>query len=149
MSDDWKTPGWLMDHFLEHFDPCPSDPVGDYLSIDWKSPAYVNPPYSRPKEWVKKAIEQQERGIDIVMLLRVDVSTEWYKMLVEAGAHFCYFNERLRFSESNGSPNFCSMLVFLEGKKENLQLLRRPAPSARACGGQDTPGNAPNAKGGG
>lgn len=115
MNDLWKTPEWLKEHFKGHFDPCPSNPTIDGLNVDWSSPAFVNPPYSKPLLWVKKAIEQQKRGVDVVMLLRVDVSTEWYKTLVEADAHFAYFNERLRFSESRNSPNFASMLVYLKG----------------------------------
>lgn len=119
-SDNWKTPKWLMRHFGRHYDPCPSiiEPGIDGLIDGWYSPAYCNPPYSQPGKWVDKALEQQKKGVDIVMLLRVDPSTRWYKKLVEAGAHFFYCNERLKFSESKGSPNFASMLVFLEGRDE-------------------------------
>lgn len=56
---------------------------------------------------------ERERGINIVMLLRVDVSTEWYKLLIENKSHFAYFNERLKFNDSKNSPNFSSMLVYL------------------------------------
>jgi hypothetical protein len=117
MNDTWKTPEWLKKHFKNHFDPCPENPQFNGLEIDWSGPAFVNPPYSKPILWVKKAIEQHQRGVDVVMLLRVDVSTEWYKLLIEANAHFAYFNERLRFSDSVNSPNFCSMLVYLKGKE--------------------------------
>lgn len=41
--------------------------------------------------------------------------------------NFSYFNERLKFSNSQGSPNFCSMLVFLKG---SLPL----PPPAKAVG---------------
>lgn len=119
-SDEWETPKWLMKTFMEKcYDPCPKHRASYWdglMQQDWNSPAYVNPPYSDPASWVEKAIEQQERGCDIIMLLRCDPSTKWYKKLVEADAHFAYFNERLKFSESKGSPNFASMLVFLEGK---------------------------------
>jgi len=115
-SDLWRTPIWLMKHYKNHFDPCPFEHKVDGLMRDWRSPAYVNPPYSKPRAWVEKAIEQQNKGVDVVMLLRVDSSTKWYRMLMEADAHIFYSNERLKFSESKGSPNFASMLVFLEGK---------------------------------
>jgi len=117
VKDDWETPDWLMKHFKGHFDPCPNHPDFDWLRSDWKSPAFVNPPYSSPKEWVEKAIEQSKKGISVVMLLRVDVSTEWYKLLIEQGAHIAFFNERIHFKGSHGSPNFCSMLVYLNGGK--------------------------------
>jgi len=114
-KDKWKTPSWLMKHFKNHFDPCPSNPNFDGLKVNWKNPSYVNPPYSNPLRWVKKAIEQQKKGIDIVMLLRVDPSTKWYKLLIENGYHISFFNERLKFNDVKGSSNFASMLVFLEG----------------------------------
>ena len=108
-----------MKQFKNHFDPCPSDPKVDGLECSWKSPAFVNPPYSKPKEWVLKAMVEQSKGVDVVLLLRVDPSTYWFKILMWHGnSHIAYFNERLKFSESKGSPNFASMLVFLEGKHE-------------------------------
>lgn len=113
-SDNWQTPDWLMEHFKHHFDPCPVDAQFDGLSTDWHSPAYVNPPYSSPLPWVKKAIEQSKRGVAVVMLLRVDTSTRWYKLLMEHGCHVAFFNERIKFQGSKGSPNFCSMLVYLK-----------------------------------
>jgi len=75
--------------------------------------------YSEPLKWVSKLFESLG-VVDVVMLLKVDSSTEWYKLLVEANAHFCYFNERISFihqkhGEFKSSNNFASMLVFLEG----------------------------------
>lgn len=118
-TDNWATPEWLMKHFEKHFDPCPLHhaPYFDGLIGNWESPAYVNPPYSNPLPWVEKAIEQQQKGVDVVMLLRVDVSTKFYRKIMEIGGHVVFFNERLKFSESKQSPNFSSMLVFLEGNK--------------------------------
>ncbi len=112
-NDKWQTPDWLISHFDKHFDPCPPNPPFDGLEIDWFNPAYVNPPYSNPLAWVKKAIEQSKKGINVVMLLRVDTSTKWYKLIMEQNPHIAFFNERIKFKDSKGSPNFCSMLVFL------------------------------------
>jgi hypothetical protein len=117
-SDLWKTPMWLLNHFKGHFDPCPSNHSFDGLSIEWLSPAFVNPPYSNPLLWIRKSIEQQQKGCDVVLLLRVDVSTEWYKLLIESDCHIAYLNERLRFQGSDNSPNFCSMLVYLKGVEQ-------------------------------
>lgn len=113
MNDNWQTPKWLIEHFKNHFDPCPNNPKWNGLKLDWPSPTFVNPPYSNPLAWVKKAIKEAKKGVSVVMLLRVDVSTKWYKLLMEHGCHIAFFNERLKFSGKKGSPNFCSMLVFL------------------------------------
>jgi len=135
--DNWNTPEWLMRHFCRCYDPCPEVPLEDGLKCDWSSPAYVNPPYSEPKKWIMKAIEQQRKGVDVVMLLRVDASTGWYKMLIEAGAHIAYFNERLHFSGSVNGPPFCSMLAFLEAVKSNPPS-KTPASSGTGTGGSQT-----------
>ena len=124
MSDDKETPDWLMVHFKGDYDPCPFHPVGpfeDGLNISWITPAYVNPPYSNPKPWVMKAIEESHKGADVCMLLRVDPSTAWYRMLIEEGAHFFYSNPRFGFKNEGDSPNFVVMLVFLEGRAERAR----------------------------
>lgn len=118
MKDNWKTPSWLKVFFNMYYDPCLLETntihMVDNLGSDWSSPAFVNPPYSNPLPWVKKAIQEASKGIDVVMLLKVDPSTELYKCLIEyPGSHFCYFNERLKFDDGKGSANFPSMLVFL------------------------------------
>lgn len=120
MNDDVETPSWLMDHFRKHFDPCPiknSNPIG--LTENWKDPTYVNPPYSKPLKWVEKAILESNKGVNVILLLRCDPSTKWYRLLIENKAHISYFNERIKFKGyENKSSNFATMLVFLEGKSK-------------------------------
>lgn len=110
-SDDWKTPKWLYNHLNSRFnfndDPCPIGGNGG-LDREWGTRTFFNPPYSNPKPWVEKAILESRKGKHIVMLLRVDVSTRWYKLLMKENVHIAYFNERI-FKGSN----FCSMLVFI------------------------------------
>ena len=120
-KDDWETPEWLMVHFKKHFDPCPAQASFDGLKIDWENPSYVNPPYSKPAEWVEKAIEQARKGVNVVMLLRVDPSTKWYRRLIEEDAYIAFFNKRIRFKGAKGSPNFASMLVFLPAKRRQQE----------------------------
>ena len=121
MNDDVETPNWLMIHFRNHYDPCVinnNNPIG--LLEDWSLKSdivYVNPPYSSPLKWVEKAILESKKGVSVIMLLRVDPSTRWYRLLIENNAHICYFNERVKFKGyENKSSNFATMLVFLEGK---------------------------------
>lgn len=53
--------------------------------------------------------------MDVILLLRVDPSTAWYKLLMEEAAHIAFFNERIKFKGAEDTPNFSSMLVFLKG----------------------------------
>lgn len=129
--NNWGTPDWLMEIFGEWFDPCPlnANPEFDGLKIDWKDKTYVNPPYSNPLPWVEKAIEENKKGKTIVMLLKVDTSTRWFKRINEAQGKIFWLNGRLRFKGKNyyngdgklSPANFPSILVvFLklqEGKE--------------------------------
>jgi hypothetical protein len=114
-NDNYATDDCIMSVFSDWFDPCPLDDSPDIdglLEVEWEDKTYVNPPYSDPLPWVKKAIEEHHKGKRIVMLLRMDTSTRWFKELQEAGAVFLWVNGRLRFN--TGKPaNFPSMLVLL------------------------------------
>ncbi len=102
MSDNYQTDEWLFEIFERWFDPCPFNPdweidgSQDGLHISWPDRTFVNPPYSNPKVWVEKAIEENAQGKTIVMLLKHDSSTEWYRLLHEAGARFLLVNKRLK-----------------------------------------------------
>lgn len=115
MTDNYETPSWLKDIFGSWFDPCPLDPnpQTNGLMISWKEKNYVNPPYSDPLPWVEKAIEEQKKGKSTVLLLKLDCSTKWYRLLHEAGAHVLLINERVKFNGK--APPFSNALFFLEG----------------------------------
>ena len=113
-NDNYATDERIMQLFEDWFDPCPlnDNPETDGLTIEWDDKTYVNPPYSKPLPWVLKAIEENKKGKLIVMLLRMDTSTKWFKDLQEAGAVFLWINGRLRFNNLKPA-NFPSMLVIL------------------------------------
>lgn len=94
----WITPPELMAslhaEFRFDYDPCPFPlPNGfDGLTSEWGSSNYVNPPFGSiihqgkkkgPTAWVRKAIEEQKKGKDVVLVYPVD---KWVLMLVAAGA---------------------------------------------------------------
>ena len=116
-SDDYETDEWLMQVFSGWFDPCPYQEHQSGLAIPWIGRTYVNPPYSQPLPWVKKAIYENDRhGSLICLLLKHDSSTEWYRLLSEAGAHFIMINKRLKFRTGRSAP-FPSVLAILAEKK--------------------------------
>lgn len=106
MSDDYPTDSWLYDLFYDWFDPCPLfHGVGnDGLKIEWKMRTFVNPPYSKPLPWVKKALtENVHHGYKIALLLKHDSSTEAYRLLHEAGWHMMMINGRLKHGTGKGA----------------------------------------------
>jgi hypothetical protein len=73
MNDNYATPKWLMDIFKDWYDPCTLS-KGEFRMQDglgdWQDRTFVNPPYSNPMPWIKKAIEESAKGKTIVLLLR-------------------------------------------------------------------------------
>jgi len=120
MNDNYATDKRIMELFEGWFDPCPlnKEPRQDGLLSDWKDKTYCNPPYSNPLLWVTKAIEENKLGKTIVMLLRMDTSTKWFRDLQNAGALFLWVSGRLKFGDTGKSAPFPSMLVILNKKQE-------------------------------
>jgi len=115
-NDEWKTPTSLLEFFADYDDPCLPGKT-DGLERSWEDPCYVNPPYSNPRPWVKKAIEESRRGVRVAMLLKHDSSTEWWRMLHEAGAYFMAVIGRLHFNDA-AAANFPSVLVILPAAEQ-------------------------------
>lgn len=94
----WLTPPDLMEklqlEFNFDFDPCPFPlPQGfDGLTADWGKSNYVNPPFGSivqngkkkgPTAWARKAILEQSKGKDVVLVYPVD---KWVLMLIAAAS---------------------------------------------------------------
>ena len=110
-TDNWKTPIWLKDVMLAFCDVTEDKEKFDCLTNDWteklgdKWGYYLNPPYSDPLPFVLKAIQQHKaHALPVILLLKHDSTTKWYRALADAGAHFLYCEERLHYSESKDSP---------------------------------------------
>lgn len=90
-KDNWSTPKEFYEkldaEFHFDYDPCPLNGHGG-LEGDWRERNYINPPYSRKlkEEFVKKAIEQSEKGKLCVMLLPVSTSTVLFHDYIKPNA---------------------------------------------------------------
>ena len=93
-TDNHSTPQELYDSLNAEFnfddDPCPlnGELLQDGLSRPWGMVSFLNPPYSNPAPWCKKAYEESLQGKTIVGLLRGDTSTKWFHEWV-LGPVFC------------------------------------------------------------
>ena len=98
----WLTPGDLYAalnaEFDFDFDPCPFPlPEGfDGLTCEWGRSNYVNPPFGSimhqgpndkrpykkgPTAWVRKALEEWQKGKTVVLVYPID---KWVLMLIQA-----------------------------------------------------------------
>ncbi len=94
----WLTPhklyGEIFKEFNVDFDPCPYPLPKDFdgLTCEWGKSNYVNPPFGSiirdgkklgPTAWAKKAILEQSKGKDVVIVYPLD---KWVLMLIKAAS---------------------------------------------------------------
>lgn len=78
---------------------------------------WLNPPYSDPYPWVKKAYEESQKGCIVVCLLPCDTSTKWFHEWVINKAEIRLLQGRVNFidpstgKETKDSPKFGSMIA--------------------------------------
>jgi len=111
----------LNKEFNFTFDPCPYPKEQDALSIEWGESNFVNPPFVSyngvgPTAFVRKAIEENQKGKTIVLTLP---TRHYINLLIEAGAEVRSLG-RVRWLEVNTkepmpSPNPVTCFI-LRGK---------------------------------
>lgn len=136
-KDDWRTPAYFYDElnkeFNFNFDPCPYKhdlSLWNGLEIEWKERNFINPPYSvRPVDlkglFVKKAIEESNKGRLCVMLLPVSTSSKLFHDIIKPNADEIRFVKgRIKFEGENTKGEFVtnktpmhdSMIVIFDGR---------------------------------
>lgn len=127
---DWRTPKELFDVLDREFqfttDVAASaenalcahffDAECDALAQDWSGlRAYCNPPYNRAAEFLRKAAEENARGVLTVILLpgRTDTSY-WWKWALRA-AEIRFLPGRLKFDGGRNSAPFPSAVLIFDG----------------------------------
>lgn len=130
-TDHWRTPEKiykiLNDEFNFDFDPCPFMGHNEFngLEISWGYCNFVNPPYSETEKWVLKSLEEFKEGKKIVLLLRLDASTKWFRDLILPNAEVRLFEDRLRFKDLEGverRSDHASILCILNASKKRLNM---------------------------
>jgi site-specific DNA-methyltransferase (adenine-specific) len=105
--DNWATPKELYDKLNKEynfdFDPCPLNhdtALWDGLSVEWGKSNFVNPPYSRQlkEAFVKKAIDESNKGKLCVMLLPVSTSTVlFHEYILPNATEIKFLKGRVKF----------------------------------------------------
>jgi len=125
--DNYSTPKTIYEELDREFnfdyDPCTLNPKGlrEYDGLgSWAGERiFVNPPYSKPRPWIEKAIEEWKKGKLVVMLLKADTSTNWFHDLILPYAEIRFIRGRLHFSEKGPAP-FPSMIVIFKPKEKSI-----------------------------
>jgi hypothetical protein len=99
----------------------------DGLAADWHALArggliFVSPPCGREqmKKWAPKVISMAQAGCEIVVLVKCDHSTKWWRALRRSAPAVCYWSERIVFRGSGRhGANFPSALFYF-GRRAHL-----------------------------
>lgn len=136
-SDEWGTPQAFFDKLAEEFkfvfDAAASEEnckckvwSGDSLDIDWyklcgTSAIWLNPPYSRVKEFMKKAYDESRKGARIVCLIPSRTDTKYWHDYVMKSSEIRFVKGRLKFEGSEDTKScapFPSCVVIFDGPGE-------------------------------
>lgn len=125
-SDNWATPKQIYDFFINnnYFDPCPLNSNFNGLEINWSKKNFVNPPYSKIKQFVDKAILEHKKGNNVILLIPARTDTKYFRKLVDYGCDIVFITGRLHFNNSNSAP-FPSCYVCLTGYGTNCYWRNR------------------------
>lgn len=88
--------------FPDFLDFDPLSIVTDFADADIAY--FVNPPYSNPMPFVKRAAELKQQGYLVVMLLPADKSTKWYKVIQDNATEVIdIIGGRINFLDPDGN----------------------------------------------
>lgn len=78
----------------------------DGLTQSWHGNVWVNPPYSSPKPWIEKAIQevQSGRAVLVALLLPSRTDTGWFHDLILPHAGIMWLRGRPHFIGWQGTP---------------------------------------------
>lgn len=134
-AQTWKTPPHIVAAAVAmlgviDLDPCcntegpPNIPAHRYyreadngLALPWSGGLYVNPPYDATAAWVEKLVNEYQGGAvaEAVLLVASRTDTRWFQLLNPYLA--CFIRGRLRFSDSDNSAPFPSVVFYLGRRK--------------------------------
>ena len=111
---------------------CPSYWTEGAFEKEWPLTNWMNPPYSNPTPWVKKAFEESQKGKFVVGLVVDDRSTKWWQDWVEDKASVCLIpNQRISFiradtgEEEKGNPKASAIPIWtpwVTGRTEYVRI---------------------------
>ena len=121
-SDEWATPAdtyaALNAEFGFRDDPCPLGGSENGLMREWKSPCYVNPPYSDIPSFMEKAWMEHEAGKTVVLLVPARTDTRWWHRYAMRASEIRFIKGRLRFGNAKNSAPFPSAVVIFKTKEQ-------------------------------
>jgi len=122
-NDDVQTPKDFYESLNEtyhfDFDPCPFKSDWDGLALlDWGKSNFVNPPFSKNKHFLKKAVEEMQKGNMSIFLLPIRSNSKYWQELVFPFATDFFFLKGMNFIGYEREMPVSLCLVEFDPKKE-------------------------------
>lgn len=77
----------------------------DALDENWYEDFFMNPPYSKVYDFMKKAYnEHLKNNVDALILVYSKTDTKWWHEFVENKAEVHFIKGRIRFNDADGKP---------------------------------------------
>lgn len=76
---------------------------------------FCNPPYNNIGEWAKKAYEESQKGVTVVMLIPANTDTRYFHDYILHKAEIRFIKGRLKFGGSNRCAPFASIICIWKG----------------------------------
>jgi len=102
----------------------------------WGNMSYCNPPFSKKKPFVIRAVESNRAGSEVLLYLPFDPSTSWFRILYEQNVLVMVFMKRMAHAKfphalfhmkAHGEPR----VVLLKDEHDVLKFLRDYSSSSR------------------
>ena len=134
-SDDYYTPKWIFDKLGLEFDTDPAQPIGgcswipvkqyftiidDGLTQEWTGRVWLNPPYSKPAQWVKRFVNHGN-GVMLINLAK----SRWFDELWVQAHGIAILPYNMKFETPSDGLKCISMptALFAMGD-ENVEALK-------------------------
>lgn len=118
INDEYGTPRELLDEVCNKYNIFPKIDVAatfenrkfkryisseqNALSYEWNEDFFMNPPYSKVKDFMKKAYEQHRKhNVNGLILVYSKTDTKWWHEFVENKAEYHFVKGRIKFLDHN------------------------------------------------
>lgn len=135
-SDDYYTPKWVFDTLELEFDTDPAQPIGgcswipvkqyytildDGLQQNWIGRVWLNPPYSKPNDWIERFIDHGN-GICLVQFSRA----KWFVKLWQMADGITALPHNMKFQTPRDGEKgiFMPVALFAMGE-DNVKALTK------------------------
>lgn len=132
-NDDVATPEEFYEHLNRKynfdFDPCPLNAGFDGLSIPWGARNYVNPPFSRIKPWIEKAVAEMDDPINpkfSLFLITTRTNCKyWHEFIFPRATNITFINRGIKFDGYKTKIPVPLALIEFDPKKSKFSKFRK------------------------